>query len=175
MSVQDVEQEILERVARGLHERLGGVSSEDARQLDPAWIAAAMLSAMPAAHPFERLGPFFDTAGLVSWLGISRQAIHQKVAARQILAPTTADDQRVYPAWQFSPSGTMLPGLVPVLKVLLAATDPWTAALWLTAPSEVLGGRSAVDTLGAATAGEALRHAEAILNDARSDAARWAL
>ena len=139
-----VEQEILDKLAVGLRERLGSVEGT----LDASWVAAAMLDAIPAAHPFEQLGPFYDTAGVSRWLGITRQALHQKVKADQLLALTTGDGQRLYPAWQFAPDGRPLPGLVDLLRVLNpAAADSWTVALWLTRPVPELGNRSAVDVM----------------------------
>jgi hypothetical protein len=35
----------------------------------------------------EITGPFYDTSGLIRWLGITRQALHQQVARYAILSP----------------------------------------------------------------------------------------
>lgn len=175
MAASKIEQAILDRVAKGIHERLGVIDRDAVGRLDPEWIAAAMLSAIPAEHPFDELGPFYDTGGLVRWLGVSRQALHHKVKAHHLLAPTTSNGQRVYPAWQFAPDGKLLPGLPAVLRVLLAATDAWTAAIWLTTPSARLGEKSAIDLLSETRA--LSEHAEPlslVLDAARADAAQWA-
>jgi hypothetical protein len=127
-----------------------------------------MLDAIPTEHPFVGLGPCYDTAGLIRWRGITRQALHQKVRAHQLLACETGDGQRVYPAWQFAPDGRIVPGLTAVLRILLAATDPWTAAIWLTTASDRLGGRSAIDVLRSGY------DPEPVLAAAREDATRWA-
>ncbi len=165
----DIEQAILDRLAAGVHQRLANLPAEQAAQVDPDWVAAAMLDAIPTQHPFAALGPFYDTAALVRWLGITRQALHQKVKGRQVLACTTGDGQRVYPAWQFSPDGRPLSGLAEVLDILLRATDPWTAAIWLTTPHRRLSEKSAVEWLrtGPDVAGVAAAAAA-------TDASRWA-
>lgn len=166
-----VEQAILDKLAEGLHRRLGGIDGP----LDASWVAAAMLDAIPATHPFEELGPFYDTAGVSRWLGISRQALHQKVKAGQLLALTTGDGQRVYPAWQFAPDGRPLTGLVDLLRVLNpAAADPWTVAVWLSRPVEELGNRSAVDVMRSLKpVGPRGAEWDALLAEATHDASRW--
>lgn len=166
----EVERAVLARLADGVHKRLAGLSAEEAARLDPDWVADVMLNAIPTAHPFEGFGPFYDTGGLIRWLGISRQALHQKVRSRQLLAPVTGNGQRVYPAWQFAPDGSSLPGLSGVLTALLEATDEWTAAIWLTTPSARLQGKSAVEVLGCRPGGTG---AQAVLALAREDADRW--
>lgn len=168
-----VEQEILDKLAEGLRERLGGLDGD----LDASWVAAAMLDAIPATHPFEELGPFYDTAGVARWLGITRQALHQKVKAGQVLALTTGNGQRVYPAWQFSPDGRPLTGLVDLLRVLNpAAADPWTVAVWLTRPVEEWGGRTAVDVLRSLKpVGPRGDEWDNLLADAVEDASHWSM
>lgn len=136
--------------------------------MNPDHVAAAMLNAMPTEHPFAGLGPFYDTAGLTRWLAITRQALHQKVRTHQLLACATGDGRRVYPAWQFSSDGRSIPGLAGVLRVLLEATDPWTAAIWLTTPTDRLDESSAVDWV------TARRELAPVLAAAQEDAARWA-
>lgn len=168
----EVEQKILDRLAVGLHERLRGFDG----RLDISWIASAMLEAIPLTHPFEELGPFYDTAGVSRWLGITRQALHQKVKADQLLALTTGDGQRIYPAWQFTPDGRPLVGLVDLLRVLSpAAADPWTVAVWLTRPVEEADGRTAVDVLRSLKPiGPRGAAWENLIAEAREDASRWA-
>jgi hypothetical protein len=168
MNATGVEQAILDRLAHGVHQRLQNLPPEEADSIDPTWVADAMLESIPTEHPFVGLGPFYDTAGLIRWLGITRQAVHQKVRAHQLLACETGDGRRVYPAWQFTPDGRTIPGFTAVLQTMLAATDPWTAAIWLTTPSDRLGGRSAIDVL------RSEHDPEPVLVVARADATRWA-
>ncbi|MDV6305359.1 hypothetical protein R3P93_22575 [Rhodococcus cerastii] len=42
-------------------------------------IATAMVAALPTSHPYDRLvGPFYDTAGLTKWLGVSHQQEYRR-------------------------------------------------------------------------------------------------
>ncbi len=117
---------------------------------DPEDIADAMVAALPLGHPFDEVaGPFYDTAGLGRWLGVSRQAVHQRAARRAILGCPLADDTTVYPVWQFLDNGATLPGLAAVLAELAEGSDDaWMAALWLRASNEQLDGASPADWLG---------------------------
>lgn len=136
---------------------------------DPEAIADAMVAALPLGHPFdEAAGPFYDTAGLARWLGISRQAVHQRAARRAILGCPLADDTAVYPTWQFLDNGIPLPGLVDVLAALAEGSDdPWMAALWLRSPNDALDSVTPADWLrdGGDTA--------PVLDAARRVAAGW--
>lgn len=109
---------------------------------DPEQVADAMVAALPMGHVFDEIsGPFYDTPGLVRWLGISRQALHQRVARHAILACPLDDGGVVYPAWQFLDSGATLPSLTDVLASLADGTDDaWLIALWMRAPNDNLGG-----------------------------------
>ena len=113
------------------------------------------------------IGPFFDTAGLSAWLGVSRQAIYRQKRQREILAITTLDRRLAFPAWQFSQAKEPLPALPEVLAEL-DPTDEHAvgSALWLITPARTFGG---------ATPAELLRRGdlEAVLAVAREIAAAW--
>jgi hypothetical protein len=167
------EEQVLEEVRVRVHERLAAAAAAGAvpaELADPTTVADSMVAALPGAHPFDTVaGPFYDTPALVTWLGVTRQALHQRVRARQVLACRTADGHTVYPAWQLSPSGQSIPGLPEVLAVLVgAAADPWTVAIWLRTPSDDLGGLTAADWLAEG------RDPAPVLEAARADSARWA-
>lgn len=164
----DLEQAILDWLRPGIHLRLRLLKDDQVDSIDPDWAAQTMLNALPTQHPFVELGPFYDTPGVIRWLGISRQAVHQKVRTQQVLACTTGDSRRVYPAWQFTTDGRSLNGLPQVLRVLLGATDPWTTAIWLSTPTERLDNGSAVAWL------RTRRDPSPVSEAAREDAARWA-
>lgn len=139
------ERQVMRAVNARLHAHLTRASAADIDPLtfgDPEDLAEAMVSALPHSHVFDEIaGPFYDTAGLTRWLGITRQALHQKATKRAILACPLADSGTVYPAWQFLPNGTTLPALGEVLTTLIDADDdPWMVALWLQAPSALLDG-----------------------------------
>lgn len=142
--IASYERRVMRAVNARLHAHLARASAADADLAttfgDPEDLAEAMVSALPHSHVFDEIaGPFYDTAGLTRWLGITRQALHQKAVKHAILACPLADGGTVYPAWQFLPNGTALPALTEVLTILREADDdPWMAALWLQAPSEPL-------------------------------------
>lgn len=139
---------------------------------DPRLVAGMMVRTLPALNPLaEKLGPFYDTPGLIGWLGISRQAVDARVRKHTLLGlPTAANRSRVYPTWQFRDDGSAIPHLREVLDVLASGSpDPWTWALWLSSCSE-----DAYRGLSAARWLDQGRAPDVILAEARADAARWA-
>ncbi|MBM4474046.1 hypothetical protein GS456_01055 [Rhodococcus hoagii] len=133
-------------------------------------IATAMVAALPTSHPCDRLvGPFYDTAGLTHWLGVSRQSVNKGIDAGTTIACKLDDGQWVYPTWQFTSAGTVHPHLVTLWKALRAAADPWTCAVWLRTAQSALGDRSAVDWV---TGG---RPVEEPLALAHADVERWSM
>jgi hypothetical protein len=142
---------------------------------DPLELAERMTATLPrAAHPLDvELGPFYDTSGLSGWWGVSRQALSDRVRRGTLLACRTADGHLVYPAFQFARDGSVRPGIVDAVAVFARhAVEGWTAAVWLTTPSPVFDGDSAVDHLvvhraSAAAVARVVRQAEA-------DVSAWA-
>lgn len=142
-----LEREIMRSVSRKVHDRLGkaaGAQVSPEAFGDPEAIAEAMVAALPLGHVFDEIsGPFYDTPGLARWLGMSRQALHQRSARHAMLACPLADGGVVYPAWQFLDSGATIPSLDAVLSTLAEGTDDaWMMALWMRAPSDDLDGAS---------------------------------
>ena len=146
------ERQVMRSVGRKVHQRM-----RDAAQAqlgpeafgDPEDVAEAMVAALPLGHVFDEIsGPFYDTAGLARWLGVSRQALHQKASRHALLACPLADGGVVYPVWQFLDSGATIPSLGAVLSVLAQGSDDtWMAALWMRAPSDHLDGERPSDWL----------------------------
>lgn len=146
------ERQIMRSVSQKVHARLRKASEAQLGPEafgDPEDIADAMVAALPLGHVFDEIsGPFYDTSGLSRWLGISRQALHQKAARHIILACPLDDGGVVYPTWQFLDSGATIPSLAPVLAALAHGTDDaWMIALWMRAPSEDLEGHAPSDWL----------------------------
>jgi len=137
-------------------------------------LAARMVSALPTQHPYdEPLGPFYDTTGLVSWLGVSRQAIADRVRRGTLLACRTQDGHVVYPAWQFARDGAVRPGVVEAVgEFARRGADGWATAVWLTTSSDVFGGQSAVDYLVVHRASRAA--VQLVASTAALDARTWA-
>lgn len=165
-----IEDALLDLLRGELRTRLRDVPTEAVLRINLDETVAAMLEVIPDAggNPFDELGPFYDTAGLTSWLDISRQAVADRVARHTVLRLVTGNGASVYPAWQFTRNGDVVPAMRPVLRLLLPVVDPWSTAVWLTAASERLGGATALELL---RDGDADHH---VLGLAREDAARLA-
>lgn len=85
----------------------------------PQQIVDRTAGTVASRHVYDEIsGPFYDTPGLMRWLGITRQALHHKAARHMVLACPFADGDLVYPAWQFLPDGATIPGLAEVLTAL---------------------------------------------------------
>ena len=156
-----------------LHERLARASAagrDPARLGSPAEVAQRMLAAVPSVSAWdEQLGPFYDTAGLTRYLGVSKQALADRVKRRRLLAMTTADGKTVYPARQFD-GRDLVRGFADILAVFRGIeVDDWTLGSWLMAPSAELDGLS---VLGWLVAG---RPADVARVHANAAAARWSL
>ena len=167
---------LLAEVRRRVEERGRGLVAQG-RRLDLAQVedlADRMVAALPTVHPLDQpLAPFYDTTGLVSWLGISRQALFDRVRRGTVLACRTADGHLVYPSLQFGRTGQVRPGVQEAVGAFTrAGVDGWVTGTWLTTPSEVFDGESAVDYLVVhrSSAAAVARVASA----AAADAARWA-
>lgn len=130
---------------------------------------AAMLPLAPS--PLKELtGPFYDTTGLRSWLGVTRQALDSRVRHQTLLVLTTGDGSRVYPAWQWRPDKSTIPHLAEVLQPLLrGARDPWTVALWMSTPVDWGSG----EKMAAWKWLDHGRNPQPVLDEARADSARW--
>jgi len=170
--IASFERQVLTSLSGKLHARLRKASAAniDVKAFgDPEEIAEAMAAVLPLGHVYDEIsGPFYDTAGLTRWLGVSRQALHQKVARHAILACPLADGGNVYPAWQFLENGATIPALGEVLTVLSEGTDDaWMIALWMQAPNHHLGSHRPSEWLR--KGGDPQR----VLAKARDTAARW--
>lgn len=105
----------------------------------PADLAVRMVAAIPRSDPFNmELGPFYSTVSLAKWKGVTRQYIYELVKQRRILSLTTADERKVYPAYQFGPKGADMPHLASILDVLSENADPWAQAMWFVTSSAAL-------------------------------------
>jgi hypothetical protein len=96
----------------------------------------------------EAVGPFYDAAAVAGVLGVSVSAVRGRRARGSLLALRTGSGKVVYPAWQFDDGGQVLPGLVPVLRVLGGSdANAWTLASWLRSPEAELSGRTPLAVL----------------------------
>lgn len=171
--LDDYERAVVASLTRHVRTRLRAAAAVGASASDlgdPDQVARRMAAALPTAEPYDSMcGPFYDTAGLVAWLGLTRQAIHHRAKAGLVLGCRTEDGRIVYPAWQFTSEGATIAHLADVIAVLRTGTEStWTQALWLRAPADDLDGSSAIEWLSAG------KDPAPVLAAARADAARWA-
>ncbi len=90
-----------------------------------------------------------------------------------LLACRTAEGHLLYPLLQFGRHAEVRPGVVDAVGILgRAGADGWTIATWLTTPSPVFSGQSAVDHLVLHRSSQAA--VDLVVAAAEADAARWA-
>lgn len=125
-------------------------------------VAKRMLASIPGANVLDdRVGPFYDTAGLKAWFQMSRQALDVQAKAGDVLCVLSADGFRLYPSFQFDERGTRLPRLREVLAGLdPEQVDTWGDAVWLNAPAEELDGLTPAAALRTDRADEVVRLAQ---------------
>ncbi|MEO7126796.1 MAG: hypothetical protein ABI382_04470 [Nakamurella sp.] len=137
---------------------------------DPEVLARRAGSVIPVLHPFDDIaGPFYDTAGVTGWLGMSRQAVHKAVRVGRMIACRTQEGHLVYPSWQFTDDARVVESLPQVLSALGDLGDGWRVSVWLRAPAPYLPSKtSAIDWLADG------RDPQPVITAARDDASRWA-
>lgn len=163
---------VRERIATRAQELAGQGRSLDLGDVDE--LADRMMAALPSVHPLDQpLGPFYDTAGLVAWLGVSRQALFDRVRRGTVLACRTVDGHLLYPSLQFGRNGGVRPGVQDAVGAFTRrGVDGWSVGAWLTTPSAVFDGQSAVDYLVVHRSSAAA--VERVARAAAADAAAWA-
>ncbi len=164
------ESALIDAVTDGLHGRVRALiaaGADPAKLGSPEELANRMLAAVPWAHPWdEQIGPFYDTAGLTLYLGVSKQALADRVARRRLLA-VMVDGRVLYPARQFA-GRQLIPGLADTLAEFRdVPVDGWAIAAWLTTPAAALTGATPLDWL------TARRRVDAVRGLAAQHAARW--
>lgn len=120
----------------------------------------------PSLDPCARFGPFLTAEAAAALFGVDQSALDRARERRRVLGARTSDGGWLYPAWQFTSDGNLLPGLEEVLGVLLRVVDEWTAVRWLRSPSPTFEGFSAAVLLRD-------DEFEPVIEAARRDAARW--
>lgn len=138
----DFEQRMVEELALGVHKWVSEVR-KSGRAPDvvdgPEDLAGRMLALLPATHPWDdQIGPFYDTAGLTKLLGISRQAIADRVSRGSLLAATTSDGRVVYPAFQFDGRHVRREVAEVLVPFKASSVDGWAVAAWFTTPATAL-------------------------------------
>lgn len=107
----------------------------------PEEVADRMVATVRSGHPWDnQIGPFYDTSGVTTLLGIVEQALAERVRCRTVLAAKTDDGVVLYPVWQFD--GTdVSPAIRQTLNVFRESTvDGWALGAWFTTPAAALNG-----------------------------------
>ena len=110
-------------------------------------ISDRMLSAVPRhdaamADWNELIGPFYDTAALTSWLGVSKQAISKRIG-KTLLAVRAENGDVRYPSFQFLDDGRVIPDFMFACKKLAeVGLDEWAQAQWMNTPVPEMGDRT---------------------------------
>ncbi|MBC7593925.1 MAG: hypothetical protein H7288_08325 [Kineosporiaceae bacterium] len=96
------------------------------------WVAQKMVASLPSVMIGDPpVGACYTARGLALWRGVTRQAIHQQRRAGRIVGFKHGNTV-VYPAFQFSHTGRMLPIVRDMLETHLTALDDATEiAAWL--------------------------------------------
>lgn len=132
-------EEVVGRFRQRLTERYASGASVH-RVEDPDAVADRLALLVPLVQSgnqmAELVGPFYDTAGMRTLLGSTRQAIHDRMVRGTLLGVRTAEGQWIYPTFQFDGS---LPRreLADLLKALRGGPR-WSVAVWLRTPDEEL-------------------------------------
>ena len=95
----------------------------------------------------EAEGGTWTTSDVAKHLDVERQAVDKRRRTGKLLALSLGRRGYVYPAWQFTRSGT-LPGLAEVLKAL-SVKDPWMAAEFFLTGDPRLGRRTPLEEMRA--------------------------
>ena len=144
---QEYTRAVLAEVQVDLLERVGRLQRAGTPLPAPSLLAELLRANLPdtpsGVDPhYADVGPFYDSRGAARQLGgISKQALSERRRTRSVLAMRAGDGTWLYPAWQFTGTGTVHPVLAPVLRAL-GAVDRWAAGVWFVSEHPGLGGRS---------------------------------
>ncbi|WAC50234.1 hypothetical protein [Frigoribacterium sp. SL97] len=144
--ISDYKKELIDAIAERLDSVFDNLeeSGREPRNLgDIAVLADRVVAGIPRSSPINlELGPFYTTASLTRWLGVTRQYVHELVRQRRILSLTTADRHKVYPSFQFGGKGAVLPHMPELVAIFENQLEPATQAMWLVTPNGDLGGET---------------------------------
>lgn len=90
----------------------------------------------PRNEMADLVGPCYDTAGMRTLLGTTRQAIHDRTMRGTLLGVQTAEGQWVYPTFQFD-GARPREDLAEVMRALRGGPR-WSVAVWLRTPGAEL-------------------------------------
>jgi hypothetical protein len=106
-------------------------------------------------HLLEEAGGVLTTGEVARLLGISEQGVLGRLDRKGLLAVTTGNNRRKFPACQFTADG-VVPGIKEFLSVC-NVEDPWSRLALLLDPQPALAGRSILNALRSGDRDAALR------------------
>lgn len=168
------ERQVLGLLTTTLHERVAAIKEagqDPVRVLgSPQEVAERMAATVPALHPWDtQVGPFYDTPGVTRLLGVSKQAVADRVKRRTLLSGVTRQGRVVYPVFQFR-GGAVRPEISKVsVEFADCPVDGWAVCAWFTTPAADLEGLTPLAWL------DQHRPLEQALELARETARRWRL
>ena len=124
-------------------------SDELAETLSRALYVATQMHLMDYQKPLSALdlvGKMYTTAAVCKYLGdITPQALNDRINKKTILRLKDGKGRNGYPLFQFQ-NGSIDPDVQKIIQTLLKGNfSEWQTAIWLTNPSQVYGGKSAVE------------------------------
>ena len=122
-------------------------SSQPAAEMDDLGAALAEARLRGAGRAAEILaGPgMLGADEFATLIGVTREAVRQKLIRREVLGLQGAKRGVRYPAWQVTRDGGLLPELPKVFALL--GDSPWAVYRFLTQPSATFRGASPLETL----------------------------
>ncbi|MDR3508272.1 MAG: DnaB-like helicase N-terminal domain-containing protein [Caulobacteraceae bacterium] len=133
--------------------------NDDADDLGVALAEARIRGAGRAAEILA--GPDMLSADeFAALIGVTREAVRQKMIRREILGLQGAKRGTRYPAWQVTQDGALLPELRQVFRVL--GDSPWAVYRFLTEASMAFKGAPPLEALRSGAVGPVLEAAEGI-------------
>jgi hypothetical protein len=104
---------------------------------------AALLAVSEMAWS-QVLGPFYDGEQVQTILKVTtRQAVSDLAKRGRLLALDGSGGRKLYPAFQFGPSGRPYPEITKVLEVFEGIVEtPYTIASWFASPQDLLEGET---------------------------------
>lgn len=139
------ERQVLGLLTTSLHERVRAIKQagqDPVRVLGtPRQVADRMVATVPALHPWDvQVGPFYDTPGVTRLLGVSKQAVADRVKRRTILSGVTKQGRIVYPVFQFRGSAVRPEISKASAEFAACPVDGWAVCAWFTTPAADLHG-----------------------------------
>jgi hypothetical protein len=113
---------------------------------DAATIAAARAAGIEARDQLlNAQGGSWSVERVAKYLVLTRQAVDKRRKANKLIGLAVGRHGYLYPAWQFSRSGTV-PGLEDVLRAL-SRHDPWSQVIFMLSPNDRLDGVTPLEAL----------------------------